>query len=73
MDNMKTGFEGGEGITRPVDRQNSLPEFVLVYQILILKMPRKPPPENVICLCLLLNILANFSNLFFNTGKQYGP
>ena len=26
-------------------------------------MPRKPASENVVCLCLLLNILANFSNL----------
>ena len=40
---------------------------------LALKMPRKPAYENVICLCCLLNILANFSNLFLHTGKQCGP
>ena len=40
---------------------------------LTLKMPRKPASENVVCLCRLLNILANFSNLFFHTGKQSGP
>ena len=28
-------------------------------------MPRKPASENVLCLCRLLNILANISNLFF--------
>ena len=38
-----------------------------------LKMPRKPASENVVCLCRLLNILANFSNLFLHTGKQCGP
>ena len=37
---------------------------------LTLKMSRKPISENVACLCLLLNILANFSNLFLHTGKQ---
>ena len=41
--------------------------------VLILKMPRKPASENVVCLCRLLNILANFSNLFLHTGKQSGP
>ena len=40
---------------------------------LTLKMPRKPASENVLCLCCLLNILANFSNLFSPTGKQCGP
>ena len=39
---------------------------------LILKAPRKSVSENVVCLCRLLNILANFSNLFLHTGKQYG-
>ena len=32
---------------------------------LTLKVPRKPASENVVCLYRLLNILANFSNLFF--------
>ena len=36
-------------------------------------MPRKPASENVLCLCRLLNILANFSNKFLHTGKQCGP
>ena len=40
---------------------------------LTLKTPRKPASENVVCLCRLLNILANFSNLFLHTGKQWGP
>ena len=40
---------------------------------LTLKAPRKPASENVVCLCRLLNILANFSNLFLHTGKQWGP
>ena len=40
---------------------------------LTLKAPRKPASENVVCLCHLLNILANFSNLFLHIGKQCGP
>ena len=40
---------------------------------LTFKMPRKPASENVVCLCRLLNILANSSNLFLHTGKQCGP
>ena len=43
------------------------------YNILTLKTPRKTASENVVCLCRLLNILADFSNLFLHTGKQYGP
>ena len=39
---------------------------------LTLKAPRKTASENVVCLCHLLNILADFSNLFLHTGKQYG-
>ena len=41
--------------------------------VLTFKTPRKPASENVVCLCRLLNILWNFSNLFLNTGKQCGP
>ena len=33
--------------------------------MLTLKAPRKPASENVICLCRLLHLLANFSNLHF--------
>ena len=40
---------------------------------LTLKAPRKTASENVVCLCRLLNILADFSNLFLHTGKQCGP
>ena len=47
--------------------------FILKVLSLTLKMPRKPASENVVCLCCLLNILANFSNLFLHTGKQCGP
>ena len=32
---------------------------------LILKMPRKLASENVVCLCRLLHLLANFSNILF--------
>ena len=39
---------------------------------LTLKAPRKTASESVICLCHLLNILADFSNLFLHTGKQCG-
>ena len=31
-----------------------------------LKAPRKTASENVVCLCRLLNILADFSNLFLH-------
>ena len=41
--------------------------------VLTLKTPRKPASENVVCLCRLLNILANFSSLFLHIGKQCGP
>ena len=34
-------------------------------KILTLKAPRKPASENVVCLCRLLHLLANFSNIFF--------
>ena len=38
--------------------------------LLTLKMPRRPASENVVCLCRLLNILGNFSNLFLlQTGS----
>ena len=47
--------------------------LILISLPLTLRMPRKPASENVICLCCLLNILANFSNLFLHTGKQCGP
>ena len=35
-------------------------------QLLNLKAPRKPASENVVCLCRLLNIFANFLNLFLH-------
>ena len=40
---------------------------------LTVKAPRKTASENVVCLCRLLTILADFSNLFLHTGKQCGP
>ena len=40
---------------------------------LTLKMPRKPTSENVVCLYRLLKILANFSNIFWHTGKLCRP
>ena len=67
--------------TRKVSSENHcMDSFGSVYLIrgwstflfhkLTLKMPRKPASENVVCLCRLLNILANFSNLFLHTGKS---
>ena len=47
-----------------------LPPLNVYLFTLTLKAPRKPASENVICLCSLLNILANFSNLFLHTDKQ---
>ena len=47
--------------------------LLIVLWILTLKAPRKPASQNVVCLCRLLHILANFSNLFLHTGKQCGP
>ena len=44
-----------------------------VFRIQWVKTPRKPASENVVCLCRLLNILANCSNLFLHTGKLCGP
>ena len=46
---------------------------VVIDGLLILKMPRKPASENVVCLGRLLNILANFSNLFLHSGKHVDP
>ena len=40
---------------------------------LTLKTPRKPASENVFCLCFLLNILANYSNLFLHTANSVDP
>ena len=42
-------------------------------RVVKVKVPRKPASENVVCLCRLLNILANFSTLFLHSGKQCGP
>ena len=53
-------------------RQN-ISKYCLPTYLLTLKTPRKTASENVVCLCRLLNILANFSNLFLHTGKQCEP
>ena len=42
-----------------------LPSMQSVRYILTLKAPRKSTSENVVCLCRLLHLLANFSNLHF--------
>ena len=47
--------------------------FVFIRISLTLKMPRKPASENVVCLCRLLNILANFSNLFCIQANSVDP
>ena len=41
------------------------PGFWLKFNYLTLKAPRKTASENVVCLCRLLHLLANFSNLQF--------
>ena len=40
---------------------------------LTLKAPRKIASENVVCLCRLLNILADFSNLFCIQANSVDP
>ena len=40
---------------------------------LTLKAPRKPTSENVVCLCRLLNILANFSTYFCIQANSVDP
>ena len=40
-------------------------DHTVMHRVLTLKAPRKTASENVVCLCRLLNILANFSKLFF--------
>ena len=42
-------------------------------KMLTLKVPRKTASENVVCLCRLLNILANFSNLFCIQANSVDP
>ena len=44
-----------------------------VIDALTLKAPRKPASENVVCLCRLLNIFANFSNLFCIQANSVDP
>ena len=45
--------------------------FIFLFQqnLLTLKTPRKPASENIVCLCCLLNVLANFSDLFLHAGR----
>ena len=53
-------------------KKKEMVSAVVVIGTLTLKVPRKTASENV-CLCRLLNILADFSNLFLLTGKEFGP
>ena len=58
----------------PLKKKKKKKLNVICYNdTLTLKMPGKPASENAVCLCPQLNILANFSNLFLQTGKQCGP
>ena len=51
-----------------LNNSNATLSGAMVYALMLtLKVPRKPASENVVCLCRLLNILANFSNLFLQT------
>ena len=58
------------GVTRDI---TGAIETLQLSKALTRKAPRKFASENVVCLCRLLNILADFSNLFLHTGKQCGP
>ena len=42
-------------------------------RVVKVKMPRKPASENVVCLCRLLNILANFSTFFCIQANSVDP
>ena len=44
---------------------NSKYEVLNSLFLLALKVPRKTTSENVICLCCLLHLFANFSNILF--------
>ena len=44
-----------------------------VNSTLTLKAPRQTASENVVCLCRLLNILADFSNLFLHKANSVDP
>ena len=58
----------------PLKENDKGRKYILLGNIsLTLEAPRKTTSENVVCLCRLLNILADFSNLFMHTGKQCGP
>ena len=49
-------------------------QFTTRYRFfLTLKAPRKTASEKVVCLCRLLNILANFSNIFLHTANSVDP
>ena len=49
--------------TNMAERHLSLNLWILLY--LTLKVPRKSASENVVCICRLLHLRANFSNLHF--------
>ena len=44
-------------------------DFYKLYDKYGKELTLKPASENVVCLCRLLKILANFLNLFLHTGK----
>ena len=60
-------------VNKPLRRDYHCNIICFNKSILTLKTARKPISENVVYLCRLLNILANFSNLLLHTGKQCGP
>ena len=47
--------------------------YCINCKYLTLKTPRKPASENVVCLCRLLNILANFSTYFCIHANSVDP
>ena len=69
----KTPFQSGFLCTGKQTGSQKSYSFALkrrqIYQVylvsLTLKAPRKSASENVVCLCRLLHLLANFSNLHF--------
>ena len=56
-----------KNLKKQQQQQKKNPSFIYCscYWCLTLKMPRKHASENVACLCRLLHLLANFSNILF--------
>ena len=47
--------------------------YFIEIRYLTLKTPRKPASENVVCLCCLLNVLANLQTYFCIQANSVDP